>query len=72
MACIVGIALGLVGGWVLQRVGAWMATRVDWSWLVTDAPDEWGAEMRWMKRREQKFSLPEDASTQGSHDRRSG
>ena len=46
MAYIVGIALGLVGGWAAQRVGAWVAMRVDWSWLVSDAPDDWGREMR--------------------------
>ena len=46
MAYLVGIALGLVGGWAVHRVGAWMAMRVDWSWLVSDAPDDWGREMR--------------------------
>ena len=44
MAYIVGIAVGVVGGWAVQRAGAWMAIRVNWSWLVTDAPDDSGGE----------------------------
>jgi len=40
MTYVAAIAVGAVGGWAVRRLGAWMAMRVDWSWLVTEAPSD--------------------------------